>query len=1528
MELPRAARALLDRLEAQEMRLLTWGCTDGAFSEDEVRAAAAEAFQVTECRTADDFEVDELLAALLDRALLWGPPGGGYRSRMAEGVRLFSRLRQIFPSGNDDAWRHAATLVADYRFLRRPRAYPARDVPAREVPAKVPALERFAAGREVLRLLLVTDQEQGQTLRRFQVTATQRILHQVSAALASDHPLPSGTIVCAGTGSGKTKAFYLPALIAVGDRIQTNSFWTKTIAIYPRNELLKDQLRAALGETLRLSKTLRQIGKRPVVIGALFGDTPESGDPNHLKEWERAKAPTGSGVCCPFVRCPSCGDALVWLDTKRDAGVEHLVCFTPGCNIEVQPDEIRLTRRTLAKSPPDILFTSTELLNQRLWDSRFRHLFGVTTASKPFLLLLDEVHTYEGATGAHVAYLLRRWRRSSGARPHVVGLSATLTDATQFLADLTGIHRAGIEKVEPAESELEYRDAEYLLALRGDPSSQASLLSTSIQALMLLRRLLAKEPGDDTAGSRVFAFADNLDVVNRLYHDTLDAEGWWAPGRPKANRTLGSLANLRASDLPHEDERMSAGQNWRLVEDIGHSLSAGSRATVSRTSSQDSGVDRDSDIVVATSSLEVGVDDPDVGAVLQHKAPRSAAPFVQRKGRAGRRVGTRPWTVVTLSDFGRDRIAYQAYDQLFSPTLPPRFLPLRNRAVLRMQATYALLDWLASRCVNERVSTWRELSGPVEPREGSTTIDPADVQRQRRHIARLQSLLDDPASWRDFTVFVARQLQIPEEEAGALLWEPPRAVLLEAVPTLLRRLESNWMRIPGGADLSGDWNPLPDFLQRTLFGELLVPEVAIRIHDTAGNHTRTESMLIRQALAEFAPGRVSRRFGDRDARDRQWIDPGGGGNVSLDAFCSGADREYLGQFEYLDGSERRGVPVYRPLAVRVTQPPDNVKTASNGFPNWKTQIVRPGEGISLEFPAANPARRLLARVEVFAHVFSNPVEVRRFVPSGSSGILRGQLRTEWRWEFTIEGGNSAALGFAADVDAVAFRFAYPKDLAARCAATPRLLRALRVGRFRDLVKAAALLEGVLNSFQRDQLAEAWLAALTVRSLQTGETLEACCGTITSEEGQEAVRDALDRLHLWAEEASDLEGESDERDESRTSAARQRSLPKRLQELRRLLENPLVLQVMSEASDALWKDLDDTWEPWLRRRYRATLGAAVQVAAQDLCPRTALDAAVVDLPDDPPAEGTTTEDLFWLTETSLGGGAFVEDFQTRVAEDPRRFTRLVRAALEPSDLESIGDDLERMLTLLASDGEGDADLRSAVRQLREAADYRSRLQALGAVREGMLARGVTATRSFLVAFQTRVLGPGTSRETDAWLASAFRQWTETEDRLGIDVDFRTFALSMSEDSRLEEALHVAPEGSSDAEWAVWRHSVVRGMLWPRGGVLRSEALKVENPFSILPACDRLLVTACTADDSATIDVSQPQWFQALSAELALHGEARLSASLSAGATLAAAIRQFTVVPVEIGGIHVYGRVTGIRRDVGQWLANVELREAQQ
>ncbi|MCP5939631.1 DEAD/DEAH box helicase, partial [Klebsiella pneumoniae] len=88
-----------------------------------------------------------------------------------------------------------------------------------------------------------------------------------------------------------------------------------------------------------------------------------------------------------------------------------------------------------------------------------------------------------------------------------------------------------------------------------------------------------------------------------------------------------------------ERSKIELGQNWKAAMDIGHDLSQ--NKVISRTSSQDAGVNAQADVVVATSSLEVGYNDPLVGAVLQHKAPNDVASYLQRKGRAGRPRGMR-----------------------------------------------------------------------------------------------------------------------------------------------------------------------------------------------------------------------------------------------------------------------------------------------------------------------------------------------------------------------------------------------------------------------------------------------------------------------------------------------------------------------------------------------------------------------------------------------------------------------------------------------------------------------------------------------------------------------------------------------------------------------------------------------------------------------------------------------------------------------------------------------------------------------
>lgn len=308
---------------------------------------------------------------------------------------------------------------------------------------------------------------------------------------------------------------------------------------------------------------------------------------------------------------------------RSENSIERLHC--DSCTQIIEPDEVILTRKRMKVELPDIVFSSTEMLNKQMGNSSLASLFGIgKNVVPPSMMLLDEVHTYSGVSGAQNGMLIRRWRHLSGATPHFfVGLSATLEQATRFMASLTGLKEHLVAEVSPTEDDMETEGAEYMLALRGDPASRSSLLSTTIQASILTRRMAdtaAAPVSNGMYGTRSFVFTDDMDVINRLYFQLLDVEGRYSNGNINAKRTACYVARRCT-----EYGKFTFGQQWPLAKMIGHTLDSADRSNVKRTSSQDAGVDHAADLIVATASLEVGFNDPNVGAAIQHKAPRDIA---------------------------------------------------------------------------------------------------------------------------------------------------------------------------------------------------------------------------------------------------------------------------------------------------------------------------------------------------------------------------------------------------------------------------------------------------------------------------------------------------------------------------------------------------------------------------------------------------------------------------------------------------------------------------------------------------------------------------------------------------------------------------------------------------------------------------------------------------------------------------------------------------------------------------------------
>ncbi len=1465
---------LLDEIEALELRSLRWGFADGSLSENEVAEMAA--------RIVGQDAADNALDSLLRRKLLLEVSGAGdeirIRSRFAEAVRLLSRLRQLFPGR---PWAGAPRLVSDYRIDLRRRRYPDRNLPASDVFSRVGGAPLSSFRGTLWAALTGPDL----LLADFQEEATQHLLEANG---------DSGLIVTAGTGSGKTMAFYLPALLRIAEAVQTGVNWTKALAIYPRTELLKDQF----AETYRMARRLDGVmmaPRRPLTIGAYFGSTPSRADRDDIAR--RGWRSRHSHFVCPWMPCPHCGAELLWRDEDIAASTERLVCSNPSCGCEIDDSEIVLTRASLARSPPDLLFTTTEMLNQRLSDLAAKRLFGVgqPVSRRPIFALLDEVHTYTGVSGAQAALTLRRWRHAVAAPVNYVGLSATLREATQFFSDLTGLEVSRVREVTP--HRMTEEGAEYQILLRGDPASQTSLLSTSIQTLMLLARLLDPLSGgvsEGAFGSRLFAFTDNLDVINRLFDSLRDAEGLDFFGRPRVGAAPLAALRLRPSDITEQIRRERDGQVWRAVEAVGRRLDR--PLLVGRTTSEDSGVLADSDVVVATASLEVGYNDSRVGAVLQHKAPKDSASFLQRRGRAGRARGMRPLTVTVLSDYGRDRLAFEAYEHLFEPELPPQRLPIDNDYVLRMQATFALFDWLSTETKSTRGWAWDVLSRPPAPEYPSGSALRSDAKRT---LVRL--LEGDPAAIASLSRHLRSALKIDDATVQKLLWRPPRAILLEAAPTLARRLHRDWRKAHGSGhrdlDLQVDWHPLPDFVARTLFTDLNLPEVAVVLPPaTVRDVEKVRAMAIAQALTELAPGRVTRRFAIEHGGLHHWfpLDPDGGDqDISVGAFAEVAG--FVGDFE-ADGER---IPVYRPWQIRLQHVSKHVAgPTSNAWLDWRSGFVPQGEPTAIELGARNPWREPIPTILAYLHRYRSHLTLRRFAVGGDAVLRRLTGDRQIHYRFVGQDGAQAAVGFEIDVDGLSAHLNLGEARLRLPSLSSDLLAGSRLGYLRHRLLTDSDLPKEIDAFQRDWLHQSFMAAVLVRSVTEQEDLTAAALAILNGPNPAEHLAAALRAIFQGQGVSDNPGEAGDDEEG---FAADEVAGARAQSLLHLFDRDDVRDRLRGLAHEMTTPDAEALSDWILDTVTATSAEALLQACVSLVPRhISSDSLVVDVEPGSPVK-------IWITETTLGGAGVLQAVFERVADEPRVLFRALEAALAPTDYELAAEGLEAFVRLAVSD----APIAEALQLVRSATSYEDRESKRERLYSLLGDRGLGVGHALSVSLSARILTPTSNAALDRLLVDLLDRWRGAEVTAGVSIGVReiSFVLALEPDIRARVQTSTGlPQRLSPAEGA----QIIANLLWPRGLEISQRSLQSYNRFAGRRSTDPRLARALLQKAGRRVSFGAPGWRDALAQSLAQEGAAELFGRTEELDGLRTAVLEAVTTPIDVGYLQFFPKVERTER----------------
>nr|MDA8142284.1 DEAD/DEAH box helicase [Desulfobacteraceae bacterium] len=234
-------------------------------------------------------------------------------------------------------------------------------------------------------------------------------------------------------------------------------------------------------------------------------------------------------------------------------------------------------RKKIRLQPPNVLFTNPEMVHMSLlayhdrWQAFFRHLR---------LVVIDEVHTYRGMLGSHMAQVLRRLRRVSAfynAAPTFVFTSATVANPGHLAGLLTGLEVHTIR-----ESGAPRGERHVVLIDPQDGGAQA--------AIGLLKAALVRQ-------LRTIVYTQSRKLAELIAIWAQQRAGQWS------SRISVYRAGLLPQDRRHIEQRLKSGE-----------LLA----------------------VISTSALELGIDIGDLDLCILVGYPGSMISTWQRGGRVGR----------------------------------------------------------------------------------------------------------------------------------------------------------------------------------------------------------------------------------------------------------------------------------------------------------------------------------------------------------------------------------------------------------------------------------------------------------------------------------------------------------------------------------------------------------------------------------------------------------------------------------------------------------------------------------------------------------------------------------------------------------------------------------------------------------------------------------------------------------------------------------------------------------------------------
>jgi hypothetical protein len=880
--------------------------------------------------------------------------------------------------------------------------------------------------------------------------------------------------------------------------------------------------------------------------------------------------------------------------------------------------------------------------------------------------------------------------------------------------------------------------------------------------------------------------------------------------------------------------------------------------------------------------------------------------------------------VVVASAYGRDRWAFQHAENLFDPELKNIDIPLDNYYVRKIQATFALMNWFSLKLKGQEkcrpLDLWDVLRNDGKARNGN-----AD---QRRVLSTLVEDLLSGDLLDELRRYLRHALGLYEQrEIDSILWDEPRSLIFEVLPTIARQLKSNWQRLNSQTHAVEKWGdnvskyPLPDFIPPTLFTDLKLLHIPLALSQNAqqnGQATqqgepKVEHLSLQQCLSDFAPGNASKRFSLSTSREEaHWLAIPDAEQLqdTLPIKTLSIEFDDVALAFNVEGTEYQ---LFIPRAYSLEQVTEDIDPSSSAQYQWCSHFASKGQSVGentneermIALLGTSAWKSVFTTVNSYTLSHGTWVEVARLATSIKAERRykkrsRNRKKSLSLWlRFETEDHKPAALGFVNYVDALRFQF-QPLDVAGclNSANWPALYQNLRPEFFLYKFKRHKYVqEKKLTHFEVEWLWQLELSMLVATAVGQSCSL-AEAASIVRTQRQTLAQRAMGVI-FQSQQAQDY-GEE-----------KVGLLHEKLQQ--RLGETDIV-QALEECSSVLWQNQDGDMEAWLRACYASSLGATLFAALTQMIPDADPDELIMDV------DGES----IWISEKTPGGVGLISQLASLLEGSPDAFELAMDNTLHHCERQELATQLQRVAELVKS---GDQQLKAVFADLRQESDIKEQEELHRRLKAILEQCGISATRELLVALHAKWLRSNSDQDSDELLAHLVHLWHQEEQRLNCKIDIRVIAVAALRHDEVAQRLQAVLQriGGVSSKDPSQSFNILQSLLWLNCTNSCPDCIEEAHWYQELVKPSRALLRSLLPPGIHRVTYEQPDWLQQVRDILSASYKVQVLCSQDQLAACKQQILNLLIEPIEIGFQFLCPTIERIMRTDLTWTIELWIKE---